>query len=75
MMNWKGFRRKRSWSNLKGLSQHSLGGTEEIHKNPQSGYPVSEPRYEPGTSRKRAGAPMVVNLGLLENLDRGLEHR
>jgi hypothetical protein len=29
----------------------------------------------PGLPGNEAGAPMVVNLGLLEHLDRGLEHR
>jgi hypothetical protein len=33
MMNWKGFGRKRSLSNLKVLSRHLLGRTEESHKN------------------------------------------
>jgi hypothetical protein len=31
-MNWKGFGRKRSWTNFKVLSRHSTGGTVENHK-------------------------------------------
>jgi hypothetical protein len=31
-MNWKGFGRKQSWSNFKGLSRHSPGGTKK-HEN------------------------------------------
>jgi hypothetical protein len=33
------------------LSWHSPGGTEENHAKPQSEYPVSRPRFEPGISR------------------------
>jgi hypothetical protein len=35
MMNRKGFGRKWSWLNFKALSEHSLGKTEETHKNVQ----------------------------------------
>jgi hypothetical protein len=38
---------------IEALSRHLPGGTEEIHENPQSGYPVSRPRFEPRTSRIR----------------------
>jgi hypothetical protein len=31
-------------------SQHSLGGSEENHKNPQLGYSLFWPRFESGTS-------------------------
>jgi hypothetical protein len=31
----------------KALSQHLSGGTEENHEKPQSGQPVSGPRFEP----------------------------
>jgi hypothetical protein len=33
MMHWKGHGRKRSWPNLKLLSQHLPGGTEKNHKD------------------------------------------
>jgi hypothetical protein len=33
MMNWRGCRRKWSWSNFNELSQHFPGGTEENHEN------------------------------------------
>lgn len=39
MMNWKG----------SGLSRNLPGGTQENHERPQSGYPVSWPRFEPRT--------------------------
>jgi hypothetical protein len=32
MMNWEGFERKRSWPNLKVLSQNLPGEPEENHK-------------------------------------------
>lgn len=32
------------------LSLNLPEGTEEIKEKPQSGWPVSEPRFEPGTS-------------------------
>jgi hypothetical protein len=39
---------------IKVLSRYHLPeGTEEIHENPQSGYRVSGPRFEPETSRIR----------------------
>jgi hypothetical protein len=37
------------------LSRHLSGRTKENHKKPQSGYPVSMPRFETGTSRIRRG--------------------
>jgi hypothetical protein len=36
---------------FKVLSQHSSGGIEENNENPQSVFPVSRSRFEPGTSR------------------------
>jgi hypothetical protein len=51
MMKWKGFGSKQSWPNYKALSWHLSGRTEEKHKKPQSGYPVSRLRLEPGTSQ------------------------
>jgi hypothetical protein len=54
MMNWKGFGRKQLWSNFKVLSWHSPGGTEKNHEKPQSGEPVSGPRFEPRTSKIRS---------------------
>jgi hypothetical protein len=51
MINCKGFGRKRSWPNFKAQRRYSPGGTEENHRNPKSGYPVSRPRFEHGTSR------------------------
>jgi hypothetical protein len=51
MMNWKEFERKWPWPNFKVLFWHFPGGTEENHKNLKSGLPVSEPRFEPGTSQ------------------------
>jgi hypothetical protein len=35
------------------LSQNLLVGIQENHENPQSGYLVLRPRFEPGTSRIR----------------------
>jgi hypothetical protein len=35
--NWKGFGRKQRWSNFKTLSWHSPGGTEDNHKETESG--------------------------------------
>jgi hypothetical protein len=37
MIYWKGGGGKKSWPNFKVLSQHLSGGTEEMHKEPQSG--------------------------------------
>jgi hypothetical protein len=37
MMNWERFGRKQLWPNFKLLSEDSPRGTEENHKNPQSG--------------------------------------
>jgi hypothetical protein len=37
IMTWKGFGKKRSWPNLKILSRHSPGDTEENHDKPQPG--------------------------------------
>jgi hypothetical protein len=50
MMNWKGFDRKRSWPNFKGLSRHSPGGTEENHEKLNHGRLSQGLRFEPGTS-------------------------
>jgi hypothetical protein len=49
------------WPNFKVLSWHLNGGTEEIHEEAQSGYPVSEPRFEPWTCliRSRSGEPSL----------------
>jgi hypothetical protein len=35
---------------FKVLPQHFPVGSENNHKKPQSGYPVTEQRYEPGTT-------------------------
>jgi hypothetical protein len=51
MMNWKGFGRNWLWPNLKVLSWHSPGGTEESHINVDQDSRSLEPRIEPGTSR------------------------
>jgi hypothetical protein len=37
------------------LSQHLSGGTEDNHKQPQSGHTVSRPRFEPGIAEYEAG--------------------
>jgi hypothetical protein len=50
MMDWKGSGRKRLWTNLKYYPVVSWG-TEEKHETPQSGEPMSGPRFETGTSR------------------------
>jgi hypothetical protein len=55
MKNLKGILRKQSWSNFKALPRHLPGGTEEVYEKPQSGLPVSGPRFEPGTSRIQTG--------------------
>jgi hypothetical protein len=55
MINCKVFGRKRPWPNLKELSHHSTGGSEENHENPQSQWPVSGLTFEPGTWGKRSG--------------------
>jgi hypothetical protein len=54
MMNCEGIWRKRSWPNFKVISRQSPGGTEKSHENPQSGGPVSRPRFEPGASGIRS---------------------
>jgi hypothetical protein len=54
LVNLKECWRKRSWPNFKVLSRHLPGGTEEIHRKLQPGYPVSWPIFEPGTSRIRS---------------------
>jgi hypothetical protein len=36
------------------LSRHSRRGTDKSHEKPQSGYPVSGPRFEPGIYRIRS---------------------
>jgi hypothetical protein len=41
MMDWKGFRRKRSWPNFKILFRNWPEGIKENHEKPQSGYPVA----------------------------------
>jgi hypothetical protein len=41
--------------NFKELSRNFPGGTEENHKNPQSGYPVSGPRLKPGAFQEKEG--------------------
>jgi hypothetical protein len=38
------------WPNIKVLSQHSLGGTEENHEKPRSEWPFLGLRFEPRTS-------------------------
>jgi hypothetical protein len=53
-MNWKGFGRKQPWPNFKVIYRHSSGRTEESYGKPQSGDPVSGPRFEHGTSRIRS---------------------
>jgi hypothetical protein len=54
MMNWKGFGRKRWWLNLKVLFRYVPGGAKKNHEKPQSGYPVSGPRFEPVNSQIRS---------------------
>jgi hypothetical protein len=51
MMNWKGYGRKRSWPNLRHYLSMFPEGLIKIHEKFQPGYPVSGPRFEPGTSR------------------------
>jgi hypothetical protein len=51
IMNRKWFGRKWSLQNFKLLSQHSSGGIEENNEKPQSVFPISRSRFEPGTSR------------------------
>jgi hypothetical protein len=53
-VNWKGCGRKRSWLDYKVLSRHLPGETEENDENLLSGYPVSGPIFELGTSRIRS---------------------
>jgi hypothetical protein len=57
MTNWKGFRRKRSWSNFKVLFQHSPWGTEEKHKK------LSQDSRSPGQDRNPG--PPEYEVGLL----------
>jgi hypothetical protein len=54
MMNWKGYGRKQLWTNLRYYLGILPGGTEENHKEPQSGLPVCRPRSESGTFRLRS---------------------
>jgi hypothetical protein len=52
MVNWKEFRRKRSWPSFKVLSRHSPGGIEENQENPQNSWYTDRdlnpkrPKYE-----------------------------
>jgi hypothetical protein len=64
-MSWKVYGRKRFWPNFKGISQHLPGRTEEYHEKPQSGMPVSRPRYEPGISRIRTANHSTTTFGAL----------
>jgi hypothetical protein len=48
---WIGICKETGFAQFKELSQHSSGGTEETHENPQSGKPVSGQRFEPGPFR------------------------
>jgi hypothetical protein len=50
MKNWKGCGRKPSSPNFKVLSRYFPGETEKTHEKLQSGWPVSGPRLEHGTS-------------------------
>jgi hypothetical protein len=48
---------KHHWNKLEicwTVDMHLPRGTEETHDKPQSGYPVSRPRFEPGTSLIRS---------------------
>jgi hypothetical protein len=56
------------WPIFKVLSWHLNAGTEEIHEEAQSRYPVSGTRFEPGTCliRSRSGEP---SLDILLNLN------
>jgi hypothetical protein len=71
MMNWKGFGRKQSWSNFKGLSRHSPGGTKE-HENlslnslsPGRDLNSGPPEYEVLTTRPRISVVRRTVLCLL----------
>jgi hypothetical protein len=50
-MYWKTSGRKYLWPNFYVVSRYTLGGTEENQEDLQSAYPVSGPRFEPGTSK------------------------
>jgi hypothetical protein len=41
------------------------GGTEKTHEKPQSGQPVSGPRFEPGTSLILIGSANHPTIGVL----------
>jgi hypothetical protein len=66
MMDWKGFDRKRSWSNFKVLIRHSPGGTEENHEIHHDGRSRG-PWIEPGTFlvRSRSVDHSATTFGLL----------
>lgn len=51
LVNRKTHGRKRSWP-FSGTIQPLSWESEENHKNPQAGYPVSGTQFEPGTFRK-----------------------
>jgi hypothetical protein len=67
----KGTGRKRSWPNFKVVSRHFPGGAEGNHEKSQSLWPVSGPRFEPGTSRIRSRSVnhLTMTLGVFSCSD------
>jgi hypothetical protein len=55
--------RKLSWSKV--LSRHFPRGIHENKENSQSKYPVSGPRFEPGTSRIRSRSAKYLAFRLM----------
>jgi hypothetical protein len=64
-MNWKGYGRKQSWSNLRNYPGICLEGLAKTTKN-LSGQPVSGTRCKPGTSQiRRSDNQPVATFGNL----------
>jgi hypothetical protein len=66
-MNWKGFRKKRSWPNFKVLSWHFSGGTEEndenlsqVNRSPGRDFNPRPPEYEAGVLATRPRHSMIL---------------
>jgi hypothetical protein len=63
MKNWKG--RGRGYGLIEVISRHLLGGAEENDEKPQSGYQVSQPRFETSTSRIQQRYRYANSFGVL----------
>jgi hypothetical protein len=59
-MNWKGFGIKHSWFNLKVLSQHSNGGSEENHEKLIRIAGSRGREYNPGPPEYEVGVFLLI---------------